>query len=326
MHFKLRQLAHALAVWKYRSFRRAAEQQHISQPALSRSIHKLEEALGVPLFDRQAAEVTLTAYGEIFLHRAQALVSEAEELEREMILMKGLGVGRFSIAMGAYAARVAGIPAIARLLAEHPGLQVRLETQNWRDTERMVRNRQIDLGFGELAHLQDASELEVEPVGHHALVVFCRPGHPLLSRSTPVTAADIDSYPLVGPPIPYRLAHLFPRNGSVDEKTGDIYPPVVVEDLDAVCSIVAATDGLAAALPVAIEPRLRSGEIAIVPFQAPWFRVHYGFIRLASRSVSPAAEVFMNLVKSSEQDLERRNQALLSEIFGTGVGPTQVVV
>jgi hypothetical protein len=34
----------------------------------------------------------------------------------------------------------------------------------------------------------------------------------------------------------------------------------------------------------------------------------------------------MNLVKSGEQDLERRNQALLNEIFGTGVGPTQVVV
>lgn len=316
MRFKLRQLAHALAVWKHQSFRRAAEEQHISQPALSRSIHNLEESLGVQLFDRQATEVTLTAFGEVFLHRAQALLVEAAELEREMNVMKGLGVGRFSVSMGAYASRVSGIPAVAQLLAEHPGLQVRVETRNWRDTERMVRNRQVDLGFSEVAHLQDTSELDVEPVGLHAAVFYCRTGHPLLSRNRPISVEDIDGYPFVGPPIPYRLAHLFPRNGNIDEKTGDIFPPVVVEDLNAVCTIVGATDALGCSVPLAIEPRLRSGEIAVVPFRAPWLRVHYGFIRLASRSVSPAAAAFMDLVRAMEADLERQNRALVEEIFG----------
>jgi len=319
MRFKLRQLAHALAVWQHRSFRRAAEEQHISQPALSRSIHNLEASLGVQLFDRQASEVTLTAYGEVFLHRAQALLIEAGELEREMNLMRGLGVGRFSVAMGAFAARVSGIGAVARLLAEHPGLEVRLETQNWRDTERMVRNREVDLGFGELAHLQEASDLHVEPIGQHKLVFYCRAGHPLLGRDAPVATEDLDAYPFVGPPVPYRLAHLFPRNANVDEKTGDLYPPIVAEDIEAVCAIVAATDGFGAAVPVAIERQLRSGEIVAVPFQAPWLRVHYGFIRLASRSVSPAAAAFMDLVRASEPEFERRNRALIEKLFGVAV-------
>ncbi|NGP53160.1 LysR family transcriptional regulator [Thioalkalivibrio sp. XN8] len=322
MRFKLRQLAHALAVWKHHSFRRAAEEQHISQPALSRSIHNLEESLGVQLFDREATEVTLTAFGEVFLHRAQALLVEADELEREMNLMKGLGVGRFSVAMGANAARVSGIPALAQLLAEHPGLQVRLEHQNWRDTERLVRNRQVDLGFGEIAHLQEASELYVESVAQHEVVFFCRAGHPLLGRDMPVTTGDIDAYTFVGPPVPYRLAHLFPRNGTVDEKTGDIFPPVVVEDLNAVCAIVAATDAFGVCVPVSIEPRLRSGEIAVVPFRAPWLRVDYGFIRLAARSVSPAAAAFMALVRAAEPELEQRNRALMAELFGRAAPAT----
>lgn len=316
MRIKLRQLSHALSVWKHRSFRRAAEDQHISQPALSRSIHNLEELLGVPLFDRQATEITLTSYGEVFLQRAQALLVGADELEREMELMKGLGVGRFTVAMGAYAARAVGIPALAQLLAEHPGLQVRLENQNWRETERLVRNRQVDLGFGELAHLQETSDLEVETVGQHDVVFFCRAGHPLLARDTPVTAADIDAYPFAGPPVPYRLAHLFPRNANVDEQTGGLFPPILAEDLDAVCAIVAATDALGASIPLAIEPRLRSGEIAAVPFQAPWLRVHYGFIQLASRSLSPAAALFMDLVRAAEPGIERGNRALMEEIFG----------
>jgi len=316
MRIKLRQLAHALAIWEHHSFRRAAEEQHISQPALSRSIHNLEVSLGVQLFDRDSTDVTLTTFGEVFLRRAQALLIEAAELEREMDLMRGLGVGRFSVAMGVYAARVSGIAAVARLLATHPGLQVHLETQNWRDTERMVRNRQVDLGFGEIAHLQESSDLHVESVAHHQVVFYCRAGHPVLARGRPVTTDVLDVYPFAGPPIPHRLAHLFPRNTNIDEKTGDLYPPIVVEDLNAVCTIVAATEAWAAAPPVAIEPWLRSGEIVAVPFQAPWLRVHYGFMRLASRSVSPAAEVFMDLVRTVERDLEQRNQALVEEIFG----------
>jgi DNA-binding transcriptional LysR family regulator len=318
MRFKLRQLTHALSVWKHRSFRRAAEDQHISQPALSRSIHNLEEALGVQLFDREAADVTLTTFGEVFLHRAQVLLVEATELEREMDLMKGLGVGRLSIAMGVYAARVSGISAIAQLLAAHPGLQVRLESRNWRDTERLVRNRQVDLGFGEIAHLQDASELCVESVAQHLVVFFCRAGHPLVVRDTPVTPDDLDGYPFVGPPVPYRLGHLFPRNVNVDETTGDLFPPILVEDLDAVCNIVAATDAIGACVPLAIESRLRSGEIVAVPFNAPWLRVHYGFIRLAARSVSPAAAAFMDLIRAAEPDLEQRNEALMAELFPGG--------
>jgi len=90
----------------------------------------------------------------------------------------------------------------------------------------------------------------------------------------------------------------------------------VVEDLNAVCTIVAATEAWAAAPPVAIEPWLRSGEIVAVPFKAPWLFTHYGFIRLASRSVSPAAEVFMGLVRAAERELEQHNQALVEEIFG----------
>lgn len=45
MQLKLRQLNHALAVWRHGSFRRAAAEQHLSQPALSRSIQNLEEGV-----------------------------------------------------------------------------------------------------------------------------------------------------------------------------------------------------------------------------------------------------------------------------------------
>jgi len=314
MAFKLRQLAHALAVMRHGNFRRAAAEQHISQPALSRSIQGLEESLGVLLFDRQATELRPTAFGEVFLRRAEAILVEAAELEREMRLMKGLDIGGLSVAMGFYAAELSGNLAVAELLKAHPGLHVKLQMRHWRDVERGVRSRQVDMGFGEIGHLRDAPGLLVEPVGQHEVQFFCRAGHPVLGRDE-ITAKDLDAYPMASVPIPSRVAHLFPRNSRVDEASGDLFPPVLVEDLTAVRTIVANTDAIGVASPLQIESSLRSGELAVVPLRASWLRLDYGFISLAARSLSPAAEAFMTLAREIDRVIGQRNRALIDEVF-----------
>jgi DNA-binding transcriptional LysR family regulator len=321
MHLKLRQLAHALAVWRHGSFRRAATSQHLSQPALSRSIQNLEESLGVLLFDRHTTEITPTAFGEALLRRAETIVTEAAELEREIRLLKGLDVGGLSVAMGVYAAEMSGNLALAALLRAHPGLRLRSQLRHWRDVERVVRGRQVDVGFGEIAHLIDAPGVRVEPVGRHEVLFFCRAGHPLLARDA-VSVEDLDAYPFAGIPIPARMAHLFPRNGRVDEANGDILPPILLEDLSAARTVVARTDAFGAASPLLIEPWLRSGELAVLPFRASWLRLDYGFIYLASRSLSPAAEAFCTAVREVEREIEERNRTLADEVFrGRHPGP-----
>lgn len=314
MHLKLRQLAHALAVWRHGSFRRAAIEQHLSQPALSRSIQNLEEALGVLLFDRQTTEVTPTAFGDALLRRAETIVTEAAELEREIGLLKGLDVGGLSVAMGVYAAEMSGYHAAAQLLRAHPGLQLQVQLRNWRDLERVVRDRQVDIGFGEIGHLMDAPGLRVEPIARHEVLFFCRAGHPLLARDV-ISVADLDAYPFAGVPLPSRLARLFPRNCRVDETSGGRTPPILLEDLTAARTLVAGTDAFGAASPVQLEPWLRSNELAVVPFRASWLRLDYGFIFLASRSLSPAAAAFTALVREIERDVEDRNRTLAEEFF-----------
>jgi DNA-binding transcriptional LysR family regulator len=314
MHLKLRQLTHALAVWRHGSFRRAAAEQHLSQPALSRSIQNLEEALGVLLFDRQGTEVTPTEFGEALLRRAETIVTEAADLEREMMLLKGLDVGGLSVAMGVYAAEMSGNRALAELSRLHSGLQLRVQLRHWRDLEKIVRGREADMGFGEIAHLMDAPGLRVELVGRHELVFFCRAGHPLLTRET-ISVEDLDAYPFAGVPIPPRGAQLFPRNCRVDGTSGDLVPPILVEDLTAARTLVANTDAFGSATPVQLEPWLRSGELAVVPFRASWLRLEYGFIFLASRSLSPAAEKFTELVRRIEQEIEPKNRVLADAVL-----------
>ncbi len=77
---KLNQLEYALYLVKYRSFKQAAEKLGISQPALSMQIQKLEEEFGIRIFDRNSSPVKVTSDGELFLERAQEIVTAAHRL------------------------------------------------------------------------------------------------------------------------------------------------------------------------------------------------------------------------------------------------------
>src|SRR4051812_18807131 len=76
----LRQLQYVAAVAEERSFRRAAERCHVSQPSLSAQLAALEEALGVRLFERDRRGVLPTRAGEELLERARRVLVEADDL------------------------------------------------------------------------------------------------------------------------------------------------------------------------------------------------------------------------------------------------------
>src|ERR1044071_5576558 len=80
MNFDLGDLRAFIAVAELASFRAAAETIHLSQPALSRRIDKLEDALGVRLFDRDTRNVELTAVGRDFARKARALLAELDAM------------------------------------------------------------------------------------------------------------------------------------------------------------------------------------------------------------------------------------------------------
>src|SRR5262247_3047320 len=84
----LRQLQYALAVAETRSFRRAAERCHVSQPALSAQLAQLETALGTTLFERDRRRVLGTAAGAELLQRASRVLIATDDLVESA---KGIG-------------------------------------------------------------------------------------------------------------------------------------------------------------------------------------------------------------------------------------------
>lgn len=311
---KLQQLLHALELSRCGNFHRTAEVKHLSQPALSRSIRNLEARLGVPLFDRQRTGVTPTIYGEALLRRAEAILEQTQELEREIELLQGLDKGYLAVALGAYAADLSAGRAVGELLQRHPKLRCRVMLSSWRQVAERVRERSVDLGVAEISTLNADLDLQVESIGAHALVFYCRRGHPLLARAT-ISKADLDAFPLASIRVPPRGASLMPGKSSLDPDTGDLIPQVEVDELATARSLILGSDAIGPAAPVQIEPWLRSGELAVLPYRPPSFQLNYGFIYLRNRLPTPAAVRFMVLVREIEADLTIRNRQLMDEFF-----------
>jgi DNA-binding transcriptional LysR family regulator len=94
----LRQLQIFVVACRYTSFARAAEELHLTQPAVSMQIHQLEEAVGLRLFERIARKLTLTEAGEKLSHHASRILGEIKDAEDAMTSLKQADSG--SIAVG----------------------------------------------------------------------------------------------------------------------------------------------------------------------------------------------------------------------------------
>ena len=124
VHMQLRQLEHFESVYRLRSFTRAAQEQYLSQSALSRSIQALEEELGQQLFDRTTHEVEPTDAAEALIGHAVDAVSSARVMAETARLLRDGEGGAVAIGTGPYPAQPLMTRVVRRLSTERPGLQV----------------------------------------------------------------------------------------------------------------------------------------------------------------------------------------------------------
>lgn len=307
-----------VALAEYGHFGRAAAALNISQPALTKSIQTLERALGVRLFDRQPGGVVLTHFGQLMVGRARDFVAAEREVLHEIRLLAGLEVGHLDVMLGPYPSAISGYRACGVVMGKHPGLQIGLHVANWREVTAAVAEKKAELGIAELSDAVLNEGLDTELVGEHRARIFCRPGHPLLGAER-LALPDLLEFPWAHTRIPPRLAAMFPRvakrAGCIDELTGDFVPAVELDVPMQLSALLATTDVIGFAAFSMVERDLEEGRIAYLPAPEFEFRGSYGFIFRRGRSLSPAAQAFVQAVRDVERDFVER-ELQLEEKYG----------
>ncbi|MBX3580646.1 MAG: LysR family transcriptional regulator [Rhizobiaceae bacterium] len=303
----VRHLEIIAALGKHRHFGKAAEALGISQPALTKGLHHIEETLGVRIFDRGGV-VEPTVFGGIIIERAEAILGAFAELLREIELTKGVDTGRLFLSVGAYPAEISGQDAVGMLSRVHPSILCDFSVKDWPAVLDDVLNARCDLGFADITKACTHPELETSLVRKCQLFVVCRVGHPL-AKLERVTLEDICEFPWAGVYIPNAALALLPKEskpfGIVDPVTGHGLPRVRVETISGVKHIVSHSDALSALPQVLLDRYERELNLKALPLALPWLTLNYGFIWRRGRSLSPAAKKYKAIVQQIEKQVDK---------------------
>jgi Transcriptional regulator len=178
MRFTLRQLEVFLATARLENLSRAAETLSLSQSAASDSLRELEHQFDLQLFDRVGKRLQLNDNGRLVLAQAEALLSQAQELEDTLRQHKGLGALRVGATLSIGNALC--IPLIKQYRRQYPDSPVSLEIANTERISQMVTNFELDVGMieGEINN----PALDIRHWREDQLQIFCAPDHKLAGK------------------------------------------------------------------------------------------------------------------------------------------------
>lgn len=193
MHVSLRQLRTFEAVARLKSFSRAAEEMHVTQPTVSKQIRLLHEEVGLPLLEQIGKKVFLTEAGEHLYATCADWLETWGRFEQTVADLKGVKQGRLRIA--AVTTTKYFMPrTLGPFCAQYPGIDIALEVVN-RDRllERLMRN-QDDLYI--MGVPPEGLEIESEPFLENPLVVLAPISHPMAQRKR-IRFAELADEPFI---------------------------------------------------------------------------------------------------------------------------------
>lgn len=193
---EIRQLRHFLALMETRSYWRAAEMCHLTPQALSKSIRRFEESLGVRLFDRDSRSVNPTLFAERIEAYARNIDAEVRSLRRDLDQLLGTGANDLAVGVGAAAAMQIAACAVLAVQRKNPKLSVTVMEGTYESLMPQLVNGKLDV------FVSIMTRDEVDPLIGHRIInqetyhVFGRAGHPLAGRAG-VTLGELDDYPWI---------------------------------------------------------------------------------------------------------------------------------
>jgi DNA-binding transcriptional LysR family regulator len=176
MHITIRQLQVFEAVARQLSFTRAAEELHLTQPAVSMQVKQLESSVGLSLFEQLGKRVFMTQAGETMLRHAQTIMRHLATAREEMDELKGVDSGRLRIAVAStvnyFATRL--LATFARL---HPSVQITLDVTNRETLLQKLEDNQPDIVL--MGKPPKDLDLDADAFMDNPLIMIARPDHPL---------------------------------------------------------------------------------------------------------------------------------------------------
>jgi len=297
VHLTLRQLKVFEAVARHLNYTRAAEELHLTQPAVSMQVKQLEESLGVAFFEQLGKRIHLTEAGQELLGYARTITQQLDELEGVLNRMKGLGGGRLRISVATTANYF--IPTLLGSFSRrYPDVTISLDVTNRETLLRQLTENTVDLVV--MGQPPAEADVEAQAFMENPLVVVAPTDHPLAKKQKiPLARLQEETFLVRESGSGTRIAmeRFFSERG-MRLKTG-----MEVGSNEAIKQSVQAGLGLGLLSRATIEQELALGRLAVLdvadfPIMRHWYVVHRQGKRL-----SAAAEAFKQFMLKEATEL-----------------------
>jgi LysR family transcriptional activator of glutamate synthase operon len=178
----LRQLRYLVALDEERHFTRAAEREHIAQPALSQQIRRLEEEVGLALVERTTRRVALTEAGVCLVARARRVLAEIDGAYAELAALSGVQSGHVTVGVMHTMGPVDVSLALAIFHQRHPAVELTVREQSSEELAEMLRVDELDLAFLSVTERIESHGLGLAQLVSEELVVILPRDHRLGER------------------------------------------------------------------------------------------------------------------------------------------------
>ncbi|MFJ9498597.1 LysR family transcriptional regulator [Brevibacillus centrosporus] len=287
------QLEYFQALAKHQNFTKAADELALTQSALSRSIAKLEEEFGVPLFERKIRGVALNQYGEILLPYVNRVIQEITQAKQEIKDMDDPFTGTISLAF-IHTLGSSFVPDLIGVFREkYPGIQFQLTQDSTRKIMNLLEAGKIDLGLCSPNEQMKNKYIEAVPAIDEQLYLIVPKKHRLADMKE-VELKEVANEPFVSYKHESGIREVIE---NLCQKAG-FKPNVTFEGVgDAtIAGFVAANFGVAL---IPYIPGLDMSKISLLAVSKPRCRRVIQMVWRTDRYMSPAVNRFKSFIEQS---------------------------
>lgn len=289
----VRQLRNVLAVIEKRNLSKAAQSLNISQPALTKSIQRLEANLGVDLFERTPTGMQPTIYGQCLSAHALSLTVGVSQAVAEIKAMKAGAVGLVTVAVPPLIASEIMPDAITRMAREQPKVNIRLVTPTTSLVKPLLAG-DFDFAITSLADELPERGLEHRELYKDKLVIIGRPDHPMTKLENP-TLAQLREYSWILPNKGHyhrdRLERAFQAQDlPMPETTMECSASAFIKEM------VLRSDLIGLVAGISVQPEERFGLISSIFLPLPFLMRPISIVWRANETQAPATARLMRII------------------------------
>jgi LysR family transcriptional regulator, low CO2-responsive transcriptional regulator len=289
----LRQFRVFEAVARHLSFSRAAEELHLSQPAVSMQVKGIEKILGLPLTEQLGKKIFLTEAGREVLHASRTITARLDDLQANLAQLQGINSGRLNLAVTSTVNAVA-TNILVRFRGQHPGVSIHLGVANRELVLEQLTANRIDLAI--MGQVPDGLELEATRILDNPLVAIAPPDHAFV-RAKKLSLRELASEPFLvreaGSGTRAVMTRFFAEKGL------DLRSSMEMSSNEAIKLAVQAGLGLGILSLQTLELELAQKRLAVLNVEGFPIMRHWYVVHRADKRLSPAAQAFKDFVLAS---------------------------